>query len=233
MWEVNCDYVAAYPGAGAHGRRGAGACAHTGDLGTDAPDVFYPALYGKRCGALEDRKRDILLFLSDALFFLAVAVIVMYAFGSAPHGGAPKVVLGYSCVMDLSPDMGGEIPKDSLLIIKQVKPEALKKGDAITFMRDYDSSVTHRIVGVYENFEKSRARGFLTQAACSDAPDKDVVYEANVVGKVIAVFPRAGAALAYLGGNISVVYIVFGAFAALSFCIRGFLTKLNRKKDTI
>jgi len=88
-------------------------------------------------------------------------------------------------------------------------------------MDDQSTSMTHKIVGIYENYDSSGARGFQTKGVNNTNPDRDIVYEANVVGKVIFILPVIGMVLSYLNENIFLMFIIFGLCVLLSFFLRG------------
>ena len=172
------------------------------------------------------KRRGLFTAISDMLFSLSVFIILAVVLTSGSSGGTPKTILNYSYFNVLTPSMQDEIPQGSLILVKQrIDPLELKIGDNITFMSDRSTSVTHKIVDIYENYDDSGVRGFQTQGVNNANPDRDVVYEANVIGKVVFVLPVAGAVLSYLGENVFVVFIFFGLCLLLSFIIRGIFTK--------
>lgn len=163
--------------------------------------------------------------LSDILFYLAVVLVLVTVLTPDQHNGAPKTIFGYSYFSVVSRSMQDEIPKGSFILVKNVDPQNLTVGDTITYMRDRNTSVTHKIVDIRENYNKSGALGFQTKGVNNANPDSDIVYEANVVGKVIFVLPGLGTAMTYLGTNIYIVCIIFGLCVVISFCLRGFFQK--------
>jgi len=174
-------------------------------------------------------KRGTITIISDILFYLAI-VLILFSAMTAGSGGAPKVIMGYSYFSVLSASMQDEIPKGSFILVKQTDPQDLSKGDNITYMRDRSMSVTHKIINIYENYQNSGATGFQTKGINNANPDEDIVYESNVVGKVILVVPVLGVAISYLAENIYIVFIIFGLCLILSFCIRGVFEKTERKQ---
>ena len=171
-----------------------------------------------------------LIIISDLLFYTAILVILFSVFVSG-RDGAPRTVAGYSYFTVLSSSMQNEIPKGSFILVKQTNPQDFEIGDNITYMRDRSTSVTHKIVDIYENYQNSGARGFQTQGTNNANPDKDIVYESNVVGKVVLSLPAVGAAIAALGANMYLVFIIFGLCIILSFCIRGLFARPERNEE--
>lgn len=180
------------------------------------------------------KRKSVFAYISDLLFSAAIILILLTILTSAPTDGAPKMFMGYSYFTVLTPSMQNEIPKGSLILVKQTDPNALKIGDNVTYMRDATTSVTHKIIDIYDNYENSGSRGFQTKGVNNINPDKDIVFAKNIVGKVIFVLPKAGIAISYLSENIYIVFIIFGLFVAISFLIRLlFVTVIsdNKKQD--
>ncbi|MCL2083650.1 MAG: signal peptidase I [Oscillospiraceae bacterium] len=166
-------------------------------------------------------KRGILAAASDMMFYLAILVMFFSILTSGTDGGRPKSIFGYSYFTVISNSMKDEIPKGAFVLVKETAPRGLEIGDNITFMRDRYDSVTHKIINIYENYDNSGARGFQTKGVNNLNPDRDIVYEASVIGKVILVLPGLGAAISYLGENIHIVFIVFAVCVIASFGLRG------------
>ena len=167
------------------------------------------------------KKSGMVTLVSDVLFYLAIIVILLTTVFSGGNGGAPKVIMGYSYFTVLTTSMQDEIPKGSFILVHETDPQELQVGDTITYMRDASTSVTHKIVNIFENYQEDGGRGFQTQGVNNLAPDKDIVHAANVVGKVVFSLPTVGALIANLRSNIHLVFIIFGLCVILSFSLRG------------
>jgi len=124
--------------------------------------------------------------LRDILFYVALAAVVVavFLFRSAA-GGAPVTFMGFSAMRVLTASMQAEIPQGSLIITRSVDPDSLEIGDDITYLAGEATTITHRIVGISENFNGSGERAFVTQGIMNETPDELRVPAANVVGKVI------------------------------------------------
>lgn len=88
----------------------------------------------------------------------------------------------------------------------------LKPGDVITFEIPGGTTVTHRIVGA-----SSAADGlhYRTQGDANDSTDATLVPASWVVGKVTAVVPLAGFALAWLRSALAVAAVLVLALLLL------------------
>gem|GEM_PF-1624581 len=176
------------------------------------------------------KKAGVLASISDLIFYVAICVILVTAIFSGGGVGAPKMIMGYSYFTVLTSSMQDEIPKGSFILVHKTDPQDLQIGDNITYLRDQSTSVTHKIIGIQENYQDSGARGFITKGVNNENPDNDIVHAANVVGKVTLSLPGVGAAISYLRANIYLVFIMFGLCVVLSFCIRGMLEEAMRRK---
>ena len=183
-------------------------------------------------GMQEGAKKSsgVFAFISNAIFYLAIILILLTVLTSGSDYGSPKTIFGFSYFTVMSGSMQNEIPKGSFILVKNVDPRALNVGDTVTYMRDRNTSITHKIVDIYENYGNSGARGFQTKGVNNANPDSDVVYEANIVGKVVFTLPVAGAVMLFLASNVYIVLIIFGLCMIISFCLRGIFVRPLKKK---
>ena len=125
----------------------------------------------------------------------------------------------YSFFNVLTTSMQGEIPKGALILVQRTDPQELEVGDNITFMRDWKTSVTHKIEEIYENYLTGGVRGFRTKGVNNTSADMEIVHEENVVGKVIFVIPAVGAAASMAITHSYVVFIIIGLSVILSLMV--------------
>jgi signal peptidase len=177
-------------------------------------------------------RRSALARVGDVLFYLAIAVVILTALTHSSSDGAPKMILNYAYFTVLSPSMQSEIPRGSLVVVKHRASGNIKVGDTVTFMRDEHTTVTHKVVDIIENYNNSGDRGFQTKGVNNDDPDKNIVYASNVVGVVVLHIPRAGAFLAYLGGHIYIVFVLFGLLLVLSLALSKFFALARGERNT-
>ncbi len=136
--------------------------------------------------------------------FLTVVVIVLATalVGVRLVGLTPYVVLSGS--MEPNYHVG------SLVYVRDVAPESIQAGDAITFVRDASGTpITHRVVVTdHEN------RRFFTQGDANRTPDAAPVIYENVVGKATFSIPYLGYVSHYLSRPPG-LYIGLAAAAVL------------------
>ena len=125
-------------------------------------------------------------WIGDIAFYLFLIVLVVSAaLLKGGDSGAPKSLAGFSMFTVLTGSMQDEIPQGSLVITQQTDPRELKIGDDITYLSSPTTTVTHRIVGIIENYNNTGQRAFETQGIMNAKPDEQPVPAGNVVGKVI------------------------------------------------
>lgn len=120
-----------------------------------------------------------------AFYAVLVALVIGVLIFKSNGNGAPTSFAGYSAFTVLSESMQSEIPKGSLVITKQIEPQGLNIGDDITYMNGPDTTVTHRIIGIIEQYQDTGQRAFITKGIMNDDPDKAPVPAVNIVGKVV------------------------------------------------
>ena len=156
----------------------------------------------------------------ECLFYLVLIVIVAFVYTAGTgNASGPRSLFGYTASTVLTGSMQSELPQESLIITKQVDPNTLKVKDNITFLQENGSTVTHKIVGIYENYDQRGMRAFITQGTENGMADDEVVWADNVVGKVIWHNLFLGQAINYVKSNILFVgvmaVLVIGFFVAL------------------
>lgn len=100
----------------------------------------------------------------------------------------------YGAYVIISPSMVPTINVQDAVVIKNVPPEKLKKGDIITFIstdtRYAGLTVTHRIIDI-EKSEDGKLL-FRTKGDNNNTPDDALVTENNIDGRVFLKIPKIG-----------------------------------------
>lgn len=137
-------------------------------------------------GEPERSKKHVGKWVEDVAFYLFLIVLVIsVAFLKDGDNGAPKSLAGFSAFTVLTGSMQDEIPQGALVITKQIDPKELKIRDDITYLSGPTTTITHRIVGIIENYQNTGQRAFETQGIMNSKPDEQPVPAGNIVGKVI------------------------------------------------
>ncbi|MDR2956895.1 MAG: signal peptidase I [Coriobacteriales bacterium] len=165
------------------------------------------------------------------VFYSALIIAVLFVYGLQTQSGAPRMIMGYSAMTVLTGSMQSEIPVGSLIVTKHVDATTIKIGDDISFMYDANTVVTHRVVGINENYADSGKRGFITQGINNLEPDKEIVIADNVVGVVIFHNYQIGIILSYIQANPILVGIIVISAGGLVFALRVVVSepKINKR----
>lgn len=175
-----------------------------------------PKIRGEPKKSMRER---IVSFVGNILFYLVMIGLVVGAFllRSASEG-RPFMIAGYSSATILTSSMEDTYPKGSLIITKQVSFSELNIGDDITFMRNENTTVTHRIVEVIDNYSGTGKPAYVTKGTMNKEIDKwDPVAYDNVVGKVVFCSSFLGKFAGFVKNNwpllifIMAVLLVFSA----------------------
>ena len=125
-------------------------------------------------------------WIGDLIFYILLFGMVIGALILKDiHKDIPKSIAGISIFTVLTSSMENEIPKGSLVVAKYMEPSELKIGDDITFMISETTTITHRIIGIVENYEQTGQRAFETKGTMNKDKDKLPVPAVNVIGKVV------------------------------------------------
>ncbi|HWP97046.1 MAG TPA: signal peptidase I [Syntrophomonadaceae bacterium] len=120
---------------------------------------------------------------------LAAILILWFAMGVFSY--YPRVILSGS--------MQPGINIGDIVIINRVPGEQVKVNDIILFPLG-NMQVSHRVVAVQEVENK---RFFITKGDANQDPEKDPVYEKQVLGKVVFVAPKLGWITLWLRGAVT------------------------------
>jgi signal peptidase len=188
----------------------------------------------RACGARNDgvsyRKpnRRVATIIGNILFYLTLVAILIAGLAYGSQNG--RSIFGYSMFTVLSGSMEREIPEGSLIIVKRVEPESIKIGDDITYIREDNSTVTHRVMTIYENYENSGVRGFVTKGIDNPEDDPSVIHPDNVIGVVQFHVSNIGAILSYISANVWIIAGGFVLLLLLSITLRMFFNEVKRDK---
>lgn len=131
-------------------------------------------------------------------------------------------VFGYSSAVVLTGSMSGTVNPDDLIITH--KQSEYKVGDIVTY-RTGGTPVTHRIISENEN-------GYRTKGDANNTDDGTDIAVENVVGKVVLVIPKIGAAIRLVRTPIGMLSL----FAAIILITElpnliGYIRRKNEKHE--
>ena len=173
-------------------------------------------------------------FFKELLFYLILATIVFGAFlFSGDPAGPPLDIAGFSVMTVLTRSMQSELPQHSLIVTRKVDPQSLQVGDDITFLIPNNSTVTHRIIEIFEDYQNSGIRGFQTQGVENINPDTEVVLAHNIVGRVIFHNLTLGRGVNLIRDNVFIVGIGLFLLALVYVLTKLLRMTFSKKKDAL
>jgi len=161
----------------------------------------------------------------------ALAIFVATAYLLVAGDGRPRVILGYSAYIVLTDSMQAEIPQGSLVVAKETDPLAIETGDDITYLKSDSNLYTHRVIGIFDNYEQSGMTGFQTQGIENEEPDREIVYADNVIGKVVFHNLQLGLILAYVRDRALVLILLAVLATAFVTILRFTLRAIKKAKS--
>lgn len=121
-------------------------------------------------------------------------------------------VFGCRFYMIMSGSMEPTIQVGDAVITKETND--LKTGDVVAFQNNSNATVVHRIIKTYTEGE---SKLYQTQGDNNNAPDKGLIKNENIKGKVLVKIPKAGQIILYLQKHIYILIIpIVGAIIIIS-----------------
>jgi len=166
------------------------------------------------------RKHRHSLIKSFLYYGLLIAIVVTAYFVGNTTKNQPRTVFGYSVFTVLTGSMRSEIPEGSLIITKYTDPNQIQVGDDITYLREDLSTVTHRVVEIYENYNNSGVRGFRTKGIDNPMADTNIIHPNNILGVVVFHVAGVGSFFVYVQQNPLLIVLIGVILIALVYTIR-------------
>ena len=182
-------------------------------------------------GLKKQQKKKKSLF-GDLLFYGVLVVLIVGTViltGSGEQG--PRSFAGFTAQTVLTSSMEDVYPKGALVISRRTDPDTLGIGDDITFMTSETTTITHRIIGIIEDYADTGQRAFQTQGVMNQAPDSQLVPAVNVVGKVVFHSYAAGRLVNFLKGSWPLMLFFLILLAVLVRVLRYIYRRDDGKSD--
>jgi len=147
--------------------------------------------------------------MTDVVLYTAIlGVLSALYFGNfRSESTAPKNLLGYSVMRVLTESMKSVMPQDTLIITRKAEPGEIQVGDDITFLRRDNSTVTHRVVEIHNNYADTGMPGYKTKGTDNPRPDQEIVAYNNVVGRVVYHNTALGKVIKFIGDMLPFIVI--------------------------
>ncbi|MCA1012282.1 signal peptidase I SipW [Halobacillus halophilus] len=172
--------------------------------------------------------------LVNVVLFTLLACMIFLVISSKASGGEPNI-LGYQLKTVLSGSMEPTFQTGSVIAIDPaIDKESMTKGDIITFVKEDDTLVTHRIMEVQGTGENA---SYVTKGDNNENADGESVMASNVVGEYSGfTVPYLGYAMTFANSQKGAVLlmIVPGVLLVLysAFSIWRSIAALDRKEES-
>jgi len=166
------------------------------------------------------------------VFYAALIAVVLGVFLFKDSGtmGPPQDIAGFSVMTVLTRSMQDVLPQNSLIVTKRVDPSTIQVGDDITYLMSNNSTVTHRVIKIHQNYAGTGQPGFETQGTMNERPDAEIVGAANVVGRVIFNSLTLGKIILFIRAHVLWVSILAALIIALGMTLRVVLSKHKHER---
>ena len=154
-----------------------------------------------------------ILFNIGTVITFVVSIIFLFIVINSRKNSGNLHIGNYRLYTVASGSMGKAMPTGSLIIVKDVDTDSLKKGDIISFKSE-SIIITHRIYDIYE--QANGGRVITTKGDANSQPDPAPVMSRNIVGRVQLKLPLAGFVLNFLRTKQALFII---SFTLLGVCI--------------
>ncbi|WP_284139246.1 signal peptidase I SipW [Virgibacillus sp. LDC-1] len=157
----------------------------------------------------QDRKKKAWTMVSNTMSTLLIVVLLgmtILVLSARASGGEPEL-FGYQVKTVLSGSMEPAFDTGSVIIVKQMEnPNAISKGDVITYKQSNSQLVTHRVIEVINQGEATQ---FRTKGDNNKNPDMNLVLPQNVTAKYTGItVPFIGYLLGYASTPLGVALLL-------------------------
>lgn len=141
-------------------------------------------------------------------------------------------LVGLQVYTVLSGSMEPAYHTGSLIYVKETDPAHITKGQAITFMADEDTIVTHRVVEIVADEEDPGVIRFRTKGDANESEDGGLIHSSNVIGVPVFSIPYLGYVANYIQRPPGVyAAIACGAILLLLVFLPDLFGEGKRKKE--
>ena len=140
---------------------------------------------------------------------VAVAVAFLIVFAGVLVTTVPQVAGADHSFVVFSDSMSPTINAGSVVVVSDVSPDSIERGDVITYVASEQATettrITHRVVDIQTT---EGQRQFRTKGDANDNPDNQLVAGSAVIGVVQFHIPYLGYLIDFAGSPLGLVALV-------------------------
>ena len=136
--------------------------------------------------------------------FMTIMSILIFITAQSRLTGMEPAIFGHRVYIVDSGSMAPTLPKDSMIIVKEILPSEIKKGDIATYYGTSGSTrITHRVVEV-----KKEGQEFVTRGDANNTEDPSILKGDRVIGKLAFSIPYIGKVFRELNGKFGIAFLI-------------------------
>lgn len=137
-----------------------------------------------------------------AIFMIVMTILIFITVQSKLTGKEPSILSHKLYIVD-SGSMSPTIKEDSMIIVKEEKPEEIKEKDIITYYGYENSRVTHRVIEV-----QNQGEFFITRGDANDSNDPFPLEGKKLIGKVVYIIPLVGGIFRFIRTDLGIGLLI-------------------------
>lgn len=185
----------------------------------------------KKGSHLQSKFKKPFQFIGTTIFGLLIILLLVLFFFliQSKMTGAPPSIGNYHIYFVRSGSMSPTFKMGSMILVKKIPPDSIKKGEIITFLTsEKGETVTHRVMDKV----KTKELQFITKGDANNVEDPDTVLAQNVIGKVTLWVPYIGYIIGFSQSRLGlVVLILFPAFIIMLIEMMNILKLLSQAEE--
>lgn len=154
----------------------------------------------------ENKNKRVWKITNNILFtlFMLIMIIAIFITAQSKFTGREPRILGHRVYVVDSGSMSPTIKTDSMIIVKESKPDEINIEDIITYYgHNKESRVTHRVFDIENN-----GKFFTTKGDANEIPDPMPLEGQKIIGKVIVIIPIIGKAFRFLNTQLGMGILI-------------------------
>ncbi|MDQ0150278.1 signal peptidase I [Eubacterium multiforme] len=175
--------------------------------------------------------KKVLKIVGDIICYGIIIALIIFSvlFVKSTRLNEMPSIAGYSMYVVKTGSMAPTIDPGSLIVVKKVNANTLKKGDIVTFKGAQTGNLfTHRIYKV----EKGKKVQFLTKGDANESIDPMTSSSKNIVGKLVFSVPHVGVAITFIQDNWPLVILLTLGTLILITLLKKFFTIDKNEKES-